>query len=174
VSKLAEKVYEVQLLQSHNADGQKDGFGSKYGSVRTIVADTKKIYTWVDRQKVSNSRISFKNRKTRAMLQNGMSSQVLQEQFVIGSRKAPGGRPKGSTAKAKQSLDVKKKRAIDEVAISYLREKDRFQGKVPDRSFFEKICHKVHDDFEIPWDSLNIKKETILSRITQKSLHVKM
>jgi hypothetical protein len=106
------------------------------------------------------------------MLKNGMLSQVLQEQFLIGSRKAPGGRPKSSTAKARQSLDVKKKRAIDEIALSYSKEKDRFQGKVLDRSF-QKICHKVHDDFEIPWDSLNIKKETILSPITWKSLHVK-
>jgi hypothetical protein len=60
VSKLAEKVYEVQLLQSPNADGQKDGFQSKYGSVKTIVADTKKIYPWVDRQKVYNSLICLK------------------------------------------------------------------------------------------------------------------
>jgi hypothetical protein len=48
VSELAEKVYKVQLLQSPTADGKKDGFGSKYGSVKTIVEDTKKIYPWVD------------------------------------------------------------------------------------------------------------------------------
>jgi hypothetical protein len=161
VSNLAEKVYKVQLLESPNADGQKDRFRSKYGSVKSIVADTKKLYPWVDRQKKYNSLFTFKNRKTRAMLKNGMSSQVLQEQFVLGSWKAPGDRPEGSTAKAKQSLDVKKKRAIDEVAISYSKENVKFQAKVPDGSF-EKICHKVHDDFKIPWDSLNIKKETIL------------
>jgi hypothetical protein len=151
VSNLAEKVYEAQLLESPNADGQKDGFRSKYGSVKTIVADAKKIYPWVDGQNIYNSLITFKNRKTRAMLKNGSSSssQVLQEQFVLGSRKAPGGRPEGSTAKAKHSLDVNKKRAIDEVVISYSKEKVKFQGKVPDGSF-QKICQKVHDDFNIP------------------------
>jgi hypothetical protein len=102
-----------------------------------------------------------------------MSSQVLHEKFILGSRKAPGGRPKGSTAiKAKQSLGVKKKRAIDEVAISYLKEKVKCQGKVPDGSF-QKICQTVHDEFKIPLDSLKIKKDTILSRVTRKSLHVK-
>jgi hypothetical protein len=96
----------------------------------------------------------------------------LQEQFVLGSQKAPGGRPKGSTAKAKQSLDVKKKRAIDEVAISDSKEKVKFQGKVPD-GLFQKICQKVHDDFNIHLDSLKRKKQTILSRVAWNSLHVK-
>jgi hypothetical protein len=43
VSNLAEKVYKAQLLESPNVDGQKDGFRSKYGSVKTILADAKKI-----------------------------------------------------------------------------------------------------------------------------------
>jgi hypothetical protein len=31
-----------------------DGYGSKYGSIKTIVADAKKIYPWVDRIKIYN------------------------------------------------------------------------------------------------------------------------
>jgi hypothetical protein len=50
--------------------GQKDGFRAKYGSIKTIVADAKKIYPWIDRQKIYNSLITFKNRKTRATLKN--------------------------------------------------------------------------------------------------------
>jgi hypothetical protein len=54
VNELAEKVYAIQLLDSRHECRQMDGYGSKYGSIKRIVADAKKIYTWVDRTKIYN------------------------------------------------------------------------------------------------------------------------
>jgi hypothetical protein len=54
VNELAKKVYAIQLLDSRHACSQIDGYGSKYGYIKTIVADAKKIYPWVDQTKIYN------------------------------------------------------------------------------------------------------------------------
>jgi hypothetical protein len=54
VNELAEKVYAIQVLDSRHECSQMGGCGSKHGSIKTIVADAKKIYPWVDRTKIYN------------------------------------------------------------------------------------------------------------------------
>jgi hypothetical protein len=146
-----------------------DGYGSKkYGSIKTIVADAKKIYPWVDRTKIYNCLKTITKRKAKARENDESATRVLEEEST---RKPSGGRPKGSTAKAKQNLKKMKKRAIDEVASCYLKEKVKNGGKVPNGAF-KTVVHKVLDAFNIPGARLDINQHTILSRIGRQSLQV--
>ena len=147
-----------------------DGYGSKYGSIKTIVADAKKIYPWVDQTKIYNC-LKTTKRKAKARKNDERATQVVLEECVVATRKSSGGRPKGSTARAKQNLKEMKKRAIDEVASCYLKEKVKNGGKVPYGSF-KTVVHKVLDAFNIPGPRLDINQHTILSRISRKSLQV--
>jgi hypothetical protein len=54
VNELAKKVCAIQLLDSRHECSQMDGCGSKYGSIKTVVADAKKIYPWIDQTKIYN------------------------------------------------------------------------------------------------------------------------
>jgi hypothetical protein len=74
-------------------------------------------------------------------------------------------------ARAKQNLKEMKKRAIDEVASCYLKEKVKNGGKVPNGAF-KTVVHKVLDAFNIPGARLDINQHTILSRIGRQSLQV--
>ena len=111
-----------------------DGYGSKYGSIKTIIAEAKKVYTWVDRTKIYNC-LKTTKRKAKARENDESATQAVLEECVVATRKSSGGRPKGSTARAKQNLKEMKKRAIDEVASSYLKEKEKNGGKVPNGAF---------------------------------------
>jgi hypothetical protein len=66
VDELAEKVYAIQVLDSRYECSQMYGYGSKYGSIKTIVADAKKIYPWVDRTKIYNC-LKTTKRKAKAV-----------------------------------------------------------------------------------------------------------
>jgi hypothetical protein len=63
VNELAKKVYAIQVLDSRHECSQMGGCGSKYGSIKTIVADAKKIYPWVDRTKIYNCLKTTKRQK---------------------------------------------------------------------------------------------------------------
>ncbi len=173
VNELAEKVYAIQVLDSRQECSQMDGCGSKYGSIKTIVADAKKIYPWVDRTKIYNCLKTTKRKAKAREKKDESATRVLEEEcfVVVATRKPSGGRPKGSTARAKQNLKEMKKRAIDEVASCYLKEKVKNGGKVPNGSF-KTVVHKVLDAFNIPGARLDINQHTILSRISRKSLQV--
>jgi hypothetical protein len=73
VNELAEKVYAIQVLDSRQECSQMDGCGSKYGSIKTIVADAKKIYPWVDRTKIYNC-LKTTKRKAKAREKNDESA----------------------------------------------------------------------------------------------------
>jgi hypothetical protein len=62
-----------------------------------------------------------------------------------------------------------KKRAIDEVASCYLKEKVKNGGKVPNGAF-KTVVYKVLNAFNIPGARLDINQHTILSRIGRQSL----
>jgi hypothetical protein len=106
VNELAEKVYAIQVLDSRQECSQMDGCGSKYGSIKTIVADAKKIYPWVDRTKIYNCLKTTKRKAKAREKKDESATRVLEEEcfVVVATRKSSGGRPKGSTARAKQNL----------------------------------------------------------------------
>ena len=171
VNELAEKVYAIQLFDSRDECSQMDGYGSKYGSIKTIVADAKKIYPWVDRTKIYNC-LKTTKRRAKAREKDESATRVLDEECtIVATRKPSGGRPKGTTAKAKQNLNEMKKRAIDEVALSYLKAEVKNGGKVPNGAF-KTIVHEVLDAFNIPEARVDIKPRTILSRISRQLLQV--
>jgi hypothetical protein len=62
VNELAKKVYPIQLLDSRHECSQMDGYRSKYGSIKTIVADAKKICPWVDQTKIYNYLKNYKEK----------------------------------------------------------------------------------------------------------------
>jgi hypothetical protein len=64
-----------------------------------------------------------------------------------------------------------KKRAIDEVALSYVKAKVKNGGKLPNGAF-KTIVDEVLDAFNIPEATLDIKQRTILSCISLQSLEV--
>jgi hypothetical protein len=82
INELAEKVHATQLLDSRHECSQMDGYGSKYGSIKTIVADAKKIYPWVDQTKTYNC---LKNTKARE--KDKSATQVLEEECVVVTQK---------------------------------------------------------------------------------------
>jgi hypothetical protein len=92
-----------------------DGYRSKYGSIKTIVADAKKIYPWVDQTDIYNCLKTTKI-KAKAREKDKCATRVLEEECVVATQKPSGGHSKGSTAKAKQNLKEMKKGAIDERA----------------------------------------------------------
>jgi hypothetical protein len=167
VNGLAEKVYAFQLLDSRHECSQMDSYGSKCGSIKTIDVDAKKIYPWVHQTKIYNC-LKTTKRKAKAREKDNSATQVLEEECT---RKPSGGRPKGSTAKAKQNLKEMQKRAIDEVASSYLKAKVKNGGKLLNGAF-KTIVHDVLDAFNIPEARLDIKQHTILSCISRQSLKV--
>jgi hypothetical protein len=90
VNELAEKVYAIQLLDSGHECSQMDGYGSKYGSIKIIVANAKKIYPWVDRTKIYNCFKTTK-REAKAREKDESATRVLEEECVVAIQKPLGG-----------------------------------------------------------------------------------
>jgi hypothetical protein len=79
-------------------------------------------------------------RKAKAREKDKSATRVLEEEWVVVTGRSSGGRPKGSTAKAKQNLK-EMKRAIDEVASSYLKAKVKNGGKAPKGALKTQCCN---------------------------------
>ena len=179
VHNLAVQVHELQVMVPVTQENQSIGScagSKKYGSIKRVITEAIKVYSWMDRNHVYNGIKAIKKRRQakQAASDDVPASRVLQfsnigtqqqDEDEDGRNKSP----KGSTAIARLELEQKTKEAIDLVTTRYAVEKTAHGGNLPVRSFL-RIRNETLEELSLRDQSIQIKHRTILSRLQRKSL----
>ena len=180
VHNLAVQVHELQVVpvtQENQSNGSCAG-SKKYGSIKRVITEAIKVYSWMDRNHVYNGIKAIKKRRQakQAASDDVPASRVLQfsnigtqQQDEDENGRNKSDRPKGSTAIARLELEQKTKGAIDLVTTRYAVEKTAHGGNLPVRSFL-RIRNETLEQLSLRDQSIQIKHRTILSRLQRKSL----
>jgi hypothetical protein len=131
----------------------------RYGIMKKIIGDAKKVYTWLKRDQIYNRMKEI--RKT-----------SLSESLSIPTPTTKtGGRQKGSTVDAKNEEISKKLRAKDLMAAKYVTLREQNNGSIP-RGVFKRMHDSIIEELAIRDKNFNVSIETIHTRVKRNKLVV--
>jgi hypothetical protein len=149
----------IHEVADHVRKAQESSGSETYGSVKKIIGNAKKVYTWLKRDQIYD-RIKTANK-----------SSLSETCSIPTPRSSTGGRTKGSTNEVKNEDTIKKERAKDLMAAKYLTLKVQNNGTFP-KGAFKKIHDSIIEELSIRDKNFNVSMETIRTRVKRKKLVV--
>ena len=156
-----------QICLEISEASKKNGGRKPYGLVKKMVREMHEDYRWINRNSINFAYEKFVKDRTYfdGPIRDKERAPVRSE-----DEKNTGGRPKGTTIKAKRDMKVALREALNEISTSYQREIDiaRTLGfQAVKKGCLDKIIEQKKKEFGIP-DGFEIKKGLIRSRLQRK------